>query len=401
MKYMKKTRALIAACLLLCVFVISLSGCSLEGLTGISSFIPEKQVGYYINGEKTEIELPDDDRGYFAELSADQKMIYAAAIKAIELGENSFICGGVDYEEYLEVYGEALTALLYDRPEYFWISGEAVASAEYIEGTDYGNVKIELSIYDYWWEADLFAAQDEFNAAVDDIVAEASALGSDYDKVKYVHDLLIKNVSYDYDSYNAGSRIDAESEAVVNTAYGALIEGRAMCGGYARAFGLIMKKLGIESMYVTGTADGGPHAWNMIKLDGNFYHIDLTWDDADGEPCEILYSYFCVTDEEIFKTHLLDSEFNYMTASANEYNYYIREGLYLDRYSFSAVNEMMKNYDGDALLTFKCASYAVFKAAVEDLITEHRLYELEGMSELNSYSYATDEAQYILIFLYE
>lgn len=394
----KKTRARFAACLLTVLLIPLLIGCSLEELTGIGSFIPEKQVGFYINDEKIEIEFPENG-GYFADLSDDQKKIYAAAIKAIEAGANSFICAGVDYQEYLDSYGEALTALLYDRPEYFWISGEAVASAEYIEGTDYGNVKVELSIYGYWLEADLFEAQESFNKAVDDIVSQASLLESNYEKVKFVHDILIKNASYDYESYDAAGALDTEAQAISNTAYGAIVAGEAMCGGYSRGFGYIMRLLGIESFYVTGEADGGPHAWNIIKLDGEFYHIDLTWDDADGDPCDILYSYFCVTDEEIFKTHTIDSDFNNMNAISTDYNYFIREGLYIEKYNFNAVNEMLKGRDIGDSFSFKCASSVVLKFAVENLIENSKFYDLEFVDESDSYQYIVDEEHYIITFV--
>lgn len=397
----KKTRALVATCLLTILILPLLAGCSLEELTGITAFIPEKQAGFYVGGEKIELELDRNSGGFYNDLTEDQKKIYTAAVAAIESGKNSFICAGIDYAYYLETYGDALTALLYDHPEYFWISGEAVASAEYIEGTNYGNVKVELSIYDYWWEANLFAAQEAFDKAVNDILNEASALDSDYEKVKLVHDMIIKNTAYDYESYEAGSNIDAESDAIVNTAYGALVANRAMCGGYSRAFGHIMHKLGIESFYVTGVADGGAHAWNIIKLDGEYYHVDLTWDDADGEPCEILYSYFCVADDDIFKTHTIHPEFGDMHATSTEYNYFVREGLFLEFYKFSEINEMAKRYEGDVLFTFKCADKYVFAEAVDKLIDEYRFYDLEGMADISSFSYAADEAQYILTFVLE
>lgn len=121
---------------------------------------------------------------------------------------------------------------------------------------------------------------------------------SDYKKVKAIHDYIIKRVSYDQTYRN-------------HTAYNALINKSSVCEGYALAAYRMFVDAGIECRIITGTANGGSHAWNIVKVDGKWYNIDLTWDDpimSNGEQV-LRYDYFLKNTKE-FKDHSRDLEFN-------------------------------------------------------------------------------------------
>lgn len=110
-----------------------------------------------------------------------------------------------------------------------------------------------------------------------------------------LHDLLVRSCSYDTAAEQAQ---DPSSPAY--SAYGALVNGKAVCQGYAQALKLLFSSAGIPSLYVSGTADGGPHAWNMARVGGHWYYVDATFDDPvllgpDGreEPGNrLLHTYF-------------------------------------------------------------------------------------------------------------
>ncbi len=398
-KNLKKISAFMLAVFML-AFIFS--GCDV-----VDEFIDLPEEPYeadgkaYVDGEEVEVSLPDKDNGHYSQLSDDQKYIYAVALKAAEMGENSITFDGVDYEEYLDIYADALTAVIYDHPEFFWLSGTVEAGSEYIVGSEEGKVNIILHDYEYWDKSSLKKAKKAFDEETEKIVSAASKLEDDYEKVKYVHDVLADRVYYDFDSYNAGDNIDPESDAFVNTAYGSIVEGRAMCGGYARGFGHILHELGIESHFIRGEADGGPHAWNVIELGGELYHIDLTWDDQDGEPFEIVYNYFGLTDDEMYKSHTPDKDHRFLSSDAVEYNYFVRESLYLDEYSFDAVNGLFEKYNGKGIFSFKCANEDVMNDAADDLIDKDKFYEIKGMENVSSCSYLIDEELYIFTFVLE
>ena len=153
-----------------------------------------------------------------------------------------------------------------------------------------------------------YAINEETNAKLqiyilaDNITAGYS---SDLEKIKAVHDWLVKNVAYDYENYVL--------RAIPDHSYGmegAVLHGKAVCQGYAEAFSYFMYVLGIECEMVTGTANNGNglwigHAWNRVKIDGNWYYIDVTWDDPlpDRGDNVYWYKYYLVTDPDFGGDH--------------------------------------------------------------------------------------------------
>ena len=107
--------------------------------------------------------------------------------------------------------------------------------------------------------------------------------------VSNIHDVLVRRVNYDInanDKFNAG---------------GAIINNRSVCQGYAMAFTYLCQAAGIECITVKGDTEFGGHAWNMVKINGNWYHLDVCWDDTELYD----YDYFCISEEKISKTHKL------------------------------------------------------------------------------------------------
>ena len=111
---------------------------------------------------------------------------------------------------------------------------------------------------------------------------------NDAEKVLAVHDWICKNVYYDYDTYLGNENATDESYK----AYGAILNGKAVCDGYARVFKEFMDLLDVPCLYVWSM--DMYHAWNQVMLEGKWYWLDVTWDDSDeeglGDYCN--YSYF-------------------------------------------------------------------------------------------------------------
>lgn len=155
--------------------------------------------------------------------------------------------------------------------------------------------------------------------AAEEIIAQLTPDMDDYEKLKFFHDYLILNCETD------------KTYAFADTVYGALVEKRALCEGYSKAFSYLCNLAGIENVIVTGETYV-PHMWNMVKLDGNWYHVDVTWDKPTDElhkifPDVVLYQYFMVTDSVINNTHIIDmSPFMPPQAFGTAENYFAREG---------------------------------------------------------------------------
>ena len=120
---------------------------------------------------------------------------------------------------------------------------------------------------------------------------------TDMEKVKAIHDYIILNCAYDYNSYLAGT-VSFEARL----AAGALCNKSAVCQGYAAAFNMLCRRLGIRSVVVTGTAPGSndEHAWNVALVNGRIYHVDVTHDDPVPDMTgRISYRYYMLSDAEM------------------------------------------------------------------------------------------------------
>lgn len=160
-----------------------------------------------------------------------------------------------------------------------------------------------------------------------------------YRREKRIHDYLVKSISYGFKKGDKGG----DSKAY--TAYGALIEKKAVCNGYAQAMKLLCDLSGVECEMITGTADGENHAWNLVKLKDSWYHVDTTWDDPlPDDPDRIVYHYFNVDDAFIAVNHQWDEK-GYPKADSMDYNYYV-------------INETV------------CKNYKEFQEKCEEIITK-------------------------------
>lgn len=121
-------------------------------------------------------------------------------------------------------------------------------------------------------------------------------------KLKAIHDFLVKNCVYD-----EGVSKSAYDDAY--TAYGCLVKQEAVCQGYAAAFNLLASKAGIRSIAVAGDAGGGSHAWNYVKNGSTYCYIDSTWDDPvpdGGAWAKVSRKFFYLTQKQLEKTHTWD-----------------------------------------------------------------------------------------------
>ena len=189
---------------------------------------------------------------------------------------------------------EAIVAFKNDHPDIFWLKNTFTYY-------DYdGSTHIELA---YITSGDALEEQKEnFNTALSSFVDNATMYYSEYEREKYVNDFIVDNCEYDTEAaksdYTTGN---------VSTAYGVLVEGKAICEGYARAFQLLCNKLGIECVSVTGMTDNVGHAWNCARIDGDWCQVDVTWNDSGNEVDR--YYYFNLTDEQMYATHRPDDYF--------------------------------------------------------------------------------------------
>lgn len=213
-----------------------------------------------------------------------------------------------------------------DYPEYFWLK-----NGGYTYSYTGQNI-ITIFTPGYYVFSNLTTAKNQYNTKVQSLTSGLT--GSDYDKAKTLHDRLIQAVTY-------------TSSPNDQNPYGALVEGKAVCNGYARAYQHLLQTAGIPAWYVRGSSTnpttGNPedHAWNLVKLDGQWYYTDITWDDQGSYT---FYAYFNITSQQLLTDHVIDSSYTpYLpqaTATAN--NYFVKEDRIFSAYDRDKLVQLLK-----------------------------------------------------------
>ena len=116
---------------------------------------------------------------------------------------------------------------------------------------------------------------------------------SEAKKITKIHDYICNHVDYAYNS----------TEEQIYTAYGALCTGKAVCQGYAVLFYRLCKEAGLSVRIISGTGNGGPHAWNIVRIGSKYYNMDCTWDGQDAAT----YNEFLLKSEADFRDHTRES----------------------------------------------------------------------------------------------
>jgi transglutaminase/protease-like cytokinesis protein 3 len=132
---------------------------------------------------------------------------------------------------------------------------------------------------------------------------------SEYELVKAIHDYVTLNTRYD-------DNVDEYSNS--HFAEGALFNGLAVCDGYASALKMILNAAGIESLVIFGESPDGPHAWNQVKIGGEWYNVDVTWASSAGKG-EVYYDYFCVPDSIFLRDHFPEKPGIAQVCTSSEY----------------------------------------------------------------------------------
>lgn len=134
----------------------------------------------------------------------------------------------------------------------------------------------------------------KLTAAVAEAMAKLELNGlSEAKKITKIHDYICNHVDYAYNS----------KEEQIYTAYGALCTGKAVCQGYAVLFYRLCKEAGLSVRIISGTGNGGPHAWNIVRLGSKYYNVDCTWDGQDVAT----YNEFLLKSEADFRDHTRES----------------------------------------------------------------------------------------------
>lgn len=160
---------------------------------------------------------------------------------------------------------------VYDHSEVFYLQGVSLKYSQSREGFEY------TFTFQYEYNADkskIMTMREAMGAKALKVLKAAERYSTDLKKEKALHDKLIELCSYDV---KAAENPSAYPESF--SAYGVFVNHKAVCEGYAQAMKILLSSAGIKSLYITGQANGGSHAWNIVDIGGKWRYLDATFDD--------------------------------------------------------------------------------------------------------------------------
>jgi len=249
------------------------------------------------NPENTgeEYEFDTTTYPYRAILSENEQSVYNQIYaNALNYNTDSFTLVNSLSEDEL---CDTMNAVFNDHPELFWLN------TSYKYGYNQSGQVVQVKLSYGISEENLETAKTAFDTVVASIVEGANAYSTEIEKELYIHDAICELCTYDTDA------------DLNQSAYSCLVSGSTVCAGYARSFQVVCQEAGLTCYYLTGTADGGDHAWNIVYIDGNFYNVDVTWDDSISESYgSSVYTYFNLTDSAISSDHTRSTLSSYLPA---------------------------------------------------------------------------------------
>lgn len=216
-------------------------------------------------------------------------------------------------KESISRLGELYFDILYENPEKFYSDNKVTWNYSYYGGS--GKIaSIRLNITYLYNEDIILDMRNKLNNKIEEIKNKYLLGVTDKLQLEYIiHDYILNNTEYDYNNY-----INGTVPQISDSAYGALINGTAVCDGYSKAAKLLFNEVGIESGIII--SDEMNHSWNYVNIDNEYYHLDITWNDPVPETNRIRYSYFNLSDDEMGKDHIWESSI-YPECNSNSFSF--------------------------------------------------------------------------------
>ncbi len=254
--------------------------------------------------------------------------------------------------------------LNYECPELIYLKGEYLAENTGEKNEYAGKVNFSYCMT----QEESTEAFKELNEFFKSLISETDGM-NEFEKEKYVYDYIFMNCSYNDLSDTSGS------------AYGSLIAGAGRCEAYCKGFMWCMRKLGTECICVSGYCDTASnsvfteHSWNLVKIDNNWYHLDISADNVSTVSERIPdYGFFNVSDVFISEKYQIDPIYNDIgipACTTSDFNYHTANGLFVTAGDAKSKLQdiMLENFDEEGIsnLSVKFESRSDYNLILNDV----------------------------------
>lgn len=263
------------------------------------------------------------ERFHYDQLDEDQRVIYRALRDGVIDGDVEIEIDTDDASELNDIY----RLVMFDHPEFFWITGSGMSTVhQWSDNTVYTTFE---PVYGHVG-AEREAMQAEIDEAVDEFISSIDPNSSEYEMVRAVYEHLNLTTTYN---------LDAPDHQNI---YSVFVNKESVCAGISKAAQLLLNRLGIFATYVVGDAyvpgtstQPVGHAWNLVRVDGMYYYLDVTWGSpgflegsALADRIEIVYDYLLLNEALLFRTHTLDESIFMPPATSLQHNFFVMNDMF-------------------------------------------------------------------------
>ena len=372
---MKKFLGVLIICIVVIggIYLIKQNPAIIENISDtINNLFSEPYEPYTKEFNLNSIRINNNDF-YYNTLTEKQKSIYTSIANGIKELKNEIEIKDYEYinnDETMKDVEIAIHRFLLDHPEVFYLD------EKYTVSTKSGIMGTTVLINFTYSVASIEELNEKLNlieSKANEII-EKSGINSEniFDSELKLHDLLAEMITYyEYEDIN-------EIPNKYHNIDGAFLENIAVCDGISKAYQILLSKIGIESIVVTGDLSGVSHAWNMVKLDGNWYHVDVTSNcSVKADNKVVIHSYFNITTDALKKTHKITDEQLIPVANKEDYAYY----TYLDKTITGSDNfsnklkQILDSNENQKLIEFRVNGFDSVPDKIIDVLRKGRYTE--------------------------
>ncbi len=254
---------------------------------------------------------------HYAHLTPIQQSAYDAVVEGLAAFQKKIMAKGISSKEEME---RVISAVIWEQPQLFYFNCNVMSIVQ----TGAGYQFMAEYIYDKKKAMQIAQQIDESaNFILSQIITDGM---DDYQKCLAIHDYMTENMRYNFSAVSVTYAYDAFNLE------GALVKRQAVCEGIAKGVSYLLGKLEVPNIIVCGTSDINEqkigHAWNMVELDGEYYHMDITWDLQEiNHFTNHSHMYFNLDDESMLTNHEWELE-DSPSCEAMQENYYVKEKHY-------------------------------------------------------------------------
>lgn len=312
--------------------------------------------------EVSEQQLQEYSNFYFDQLDLEEKKIYIKIDETVKNRNEKVFLGMHNYQNITDKVEKIIQAYFYDNPECYYISNKYMISTVDLKLATYSILQLEYLTKS---SEEITLKNQQLQIAIDNILKKHITDNmSDFEKELALHNALVEHV--DYYKYQDIDKIPC----IKHTAYGALVEKQAVCDGYSKAFKMLLEKVGVENIIIHGSTENVAHAWNLVKLDNEYYHVDVTSDKLEeNNKKHVIHKYFNIDDKQIAKTHTITNQTSYPKSKGIKYEYYNIKGYNIKSGDnlYSKLNDIVSKQQKSDILELKSENKYTSRSIIDTL----------------------------------